>query len=164
MNALTELITLVLAISLAGERLVAFIKTLIPWLAGNPNVNLPSNSKEEAVRKVTVMVIAFGCCWLTAYLVKQNAENDELTNMPDVFLGLLASGGSAFWTTMLGYTKAVRDIRIQQKQQEQVATENVVANTAMLRTENRIAIATDRICRLAPPEFNNNNLVNINGI
>ncbi len=165
MDSLVKLITLILAISLAGERLVAFIKTLFPWLAGDPNSTEAANTNKEISRKTIVMAIAFLSCWLTAYLVKENTDGtSDALKMPAIFLGLLASGGSAFWTTLLGYTKAVRDIKVQQTQQEQVVTGNVLANAETIRLDNRLSVASSRLRKLTPPSFNSKNLLTSNRI
>ena len=59
---ITKLVSIILAISLASERLVTFLKTLIPWLA-EPAPTVPSATpilpKDDKARRVTVMFIAF---------------------------------------------------------------------------------------------------------
>ncbi len=161
MDNIIKLITLILAISLAGERLVTFLKTLIPWLAGDPNATQPDTSGLEISRKVILMVLAFLSCWLTAYLVKMKMDDAQKALLPDdAVLGLLASSGSAFWTTILGYTKAVRDIKIQQQQQEKVNTDNVKPSAKAVRMDNRMSLAIDRIRKLTPPQFVNKQTFN----
>lgn len=116
---LTQLVTLILATSVAGERLVTFLKTLIPWLASPPPSTTPI--KNDIARQVTVMIIAFLACWLTAEI----ANVDSILKPP--ILGLLASGGSAFWTSILGYVKGIKDIKTQQGVQAKIQTANIIA-------------------------------------
>jgi len=119
-TALTQLVTLILAISIAGERLVTFLKTLIPWLA-SPPPSATAAIKDDIARQVTVMIIAFLACWLTAEI----AGVDTIIKPP--ILGLLASGGSAFWTNILSYVKGAKDIKTQQGIQAKIQTANTIA-------------------------------------
>ncbi|MES2651068.1 MAG: hypothetical protein V4663_04975 [Bacteroidota bacterium] len=156
MDSIISLITLILAISLAGERLVTLIRTLIPALADDPNAIKSPKAKAEIVRKSIVMLLAFLCCWLTAFMVKDNMEvstTSEFAKFPSVFLGLLASGGSAFWTSLLGYTKAARDIKVQQNQQEQISTNHKKSSWNVSQTEERINEVMSRISGLNAPSF-----------
>lgn len=119
---ITKIISLILAISLASERLVAFLKTLIPWLASNQTPGPPVDPKTEKIRKLVVMGIAFLAAWLTAGFLSDPGTGyifGKITLIPDKFhlpcviVGLLASGGSAFWANLLGYFKGLKDISTQ---------------------------------------------------
>lgn len=123
---ITQLISLVLAVSLASERLVTLLKTLIPWLVGPPagTADVP-----EKWRQVTVMLITFVIAWLTASFLKGRfnpwesiiLKTDSDVHLPFWFIGFLASGGSAFWASLLGYTSAVKNLRTHQLVSEKLA-------------------------------------------
>jgi len=121
---LTELFALILAISLASERLVTIIKSAIPWLTDEKKTDAQEvDLSADKWRRIIVQLIAFLCAWITSSFLAEGgfnlfgivpfgtAEGEFLV----IILGLLASGGSAFWTNILGYTKAVKDIRIQER-------------------------------------------------
>jgi len=154
---LTQNITLILSVSVAGERLVALVKTIVPWLNKPTDPITPTDDDTEKYRKIALMVIAFLCCWLTAYLLP---VKPEFTSTP--LLGLLASGGSAFWTSLLGYTKAVSEIKVQNVIQEKVNSQLKLHAFESIKFENRINLALRRIENLTPPKFNQqHNIKNI---
>jgi hypothetical protein len=117
-TGLSKLITLILATSIAGERLVTLIKTFIPALVAPPG-EVPDNSKAQKTRKIILMILAFACCTFTAWLIGEvnptPVPKDPGTSFKLNFwlLGLLATGGSAFWTNLLGYVSAIKDVNKQ---------------------------------------------------
>jgi len=116
---ITKLVTLILGISISGERLVTLIKTIIPSLAAPPVSagDQPADSGKEIIKKIILMAIAFLCCYLTAYLINGSSNAPVVVGgltIPVYFLGLLASGGSAFWTNILGYLSSLKDLTTQQ--------------------------------------------------
>lgn len=157
---LTKLITLVLAISLAGERLVTLLKTSIPWLAGPTTTTPPANDRSDIPRKVVVMLISIFSCILTAYFVAKGDGNDaaktskDLYGLPFQLIGLLASCGSAFWTNILGYLKAVSDIKSEQSAQEKINSANVAAIAESVKMQNRVNLAIQRTRTVKQPLFN----------
>jgi hypothetical protein len=156
---ITKLVTLVLAISVAGERLVALITTLFPWLAAGPTPTAPADPKKEAIRKTILMIITFLCCLLTAYLIPGNSGKINIA-----LLALLASGGSTFWTSLLGYTKAVSDIKSEQLIQEKLRSNLSLTTFRVEKINDRTRTALLRIQNLTPPALNlsyNLNLVRI---
>lgn len=133
---LTGLITVILAISLASERLVTFLKTLIPQLADKApgQVQVPQS---DYIRQVIVMLLAFLSCWLTSSFLITDCKSflclkdpidlkGSSLDIPVYLMALLASGGSAFWASLLGYTKAVKDIKKEQITQEKMASEKML--------------------------------------
>ena len=127
---ITTFITIILAISVASERLIAVLKTIFPWLSGSQPPGKPLNPKNENIRQLVVMLISFSAAWVTSAflggtqfdLLKTVPIGDPAVHIPAVILGVLASGGSAFWTSLLGYTKAVKDIKTEQGVQEKLKT------------------------------------------
>jgi len=109
---ITKLVTLILGISVAGDRLVTIIKSILPWLpapAGTAAAVPVTNT--DIIKKVSLIVISFLCCLGTTELLYNTG------NMPPTwgqvtlcFIALMASGGSAFWTNLLGYFSALKDV------------------------------------------------------
>jgi hypothetical protein len=123
LEQLVTLSTILLTISLATERLIAIIKTIFPKLAEeNKNDNGMVDPERDKRRKLLVQSISFLAGWLTASLLAPKFNplfghiklNDDL-NLHVIIIGFLSMGGSAFWSNVLGYMKAVKDIHQQQK-------------------------------------------------
>ena len=96
MSALNSLVTLVLGISIAAERMIEILKGLLPniWLfKTNPDAN------QEARRCACIHVLAGGCGALIAWEgnVKAFKDIDPHSWVSCVGVGLLTSAGSAFW-------------------------------------------------------------------
>lgn len=116
-DILSTFIALILAISLAAERLVSILKTFFGWLDEKKG-----NAGAEKRRRVAVLLIAFLAAWITGAFLTEGGEWDlfgsivvsDNHTLPVWLVGFLASGGSAFWSNILGYTKAVKDIRKEQ--------------------------------------------------
>jgi hypothetical protein len=125
---LSATIAVLLSISLATERVVTIIKTIFPALA----VEKKTAAGEVALapdrpRRLTLQGIALAAAWITASFLAVGPNPNEVTW--DLFgqvqagtlkiwvpiVAILASGGSAFWTQLLQYTGAVRDIAVTRK-------------------------------------------------
>ena len=135
---LSQMATLLLAISLASERVVTMAKTVAPvWLADEKKTDAQETDLvADKGRRVLVLLIAFVTSWITASFLADNPGAETLgfkvfykgvihfgsagkgVALPVLLVGLLASGGSSLWNNVLGYTKAVKDIRSQQKATE----------------------------------------------
>ena len=117
---ITKLVTLILGISVAGDRLVTLVKSIFPQLAAPPagTSDQPPESGKEIAKKVILMVIAFLCCLVTALLFPGCKGGvfkiGDLLPIDAWVIALLASGGSAFWTNILGYLSSLKDLKIQQ--------------------------------------------------
>lgn len=114
---LTKLVTLILGISISGERLVTVIKSIFPTLAAPPVNDQPAGTGVEIGKKVLLMLISFICCTITALIINNGEWKDgNIAGQPFplLLLSLLASGGSAFWTNILGYLSSLKDLHIQQ--------------------------------------------------
>ena len=75
-------------------------------------------------RRLVIQLLSFFCALATVgWLVGDGnwTATDSIIiggqAYPPWLLAILASGGSSFWKNILGYTKAVRDIRIEAKKQ-----------------------------------------------
>jgi hypothetical protein len=124
---LSATIAVLLSVSLATERLVTIVKTMFPALA----VEKKTAAGETALapdrpRRLALQALALAAAWTTASFMTGDGPG-ELTWNPfghvqagDLtiwvpIVAILASGGSAFWTQLLQYTGAVRDIAITRK-------------------------------------------------
>ncbi len=125
-DVLVSLVTVMLAISLAAERLVTALKSAFPkWLAEQKGAGaVGEDIVADGPRRVGVLVIAYAASYVTSALVAGEwgpldmlnvGPADNLLALPIVVVALLATGGSAFWNNILGYTKAAKDARSQDR-------------------------------------------------
>ena len=118
MNSLSQIVALLIILSVAAERLVEIIKNLLPsdWLSKeNPN------PQKEEWRKFSLQLLAVGAGMLTAFLAKAlgalpKIEGTAIQGIDTkifglILLGLLASGGSGFWTSILTYVSKLKEIK-----------------------------------------------------
>src|SRR5262245_44427281 len=98
LTSLPAIVTLILAPSVASERLVEIVKGLWPFLdQKNDDVG------KERTRRLILQVLAVVAGVLTTYLARDYlpepiAKPTELWKV--LGLGLLASGGSGFWNSI----------------------------------------------------------------
>ena len=109
MEKIAAVVSLLVALSVAAERLVEIVKGLIPWL------DLEQvDQKWEARRRCVLQVLAVVAGIVTVFL-SRGAIPTGLVNLDDksgvVALGLLASGGSGFWNSILTYVAKVKDVK-----------------------------------------------------
>lgn len=117
---LSELIGILLAVSLATERLVMIIRTPITWLNDESD-----DPKTDWKRRLTVQLLALAAAIATTGFLAEGmwdirgslfvGSGDNPAEIPLLIVALLATGGSSFWKNMLGYTKAVRDARVAER-------------------------------------------------
>ena len=128
-EAISELVAVLLVMSLATERLVLAIRTpdkllwLIPlgkWL----NDEEKEGGYKVGSRRLVIQLLSFLCALAAVGWLVGDGSWNVTTSIsigeqayPPWLLAILASGGSSFWKNILGYTKAVRDIRIEAKKQ-----------------------------------------------
>lgn len=151
-TGLSSFAAFVLAISLATERLVTILKTVFArWLADPPPVSpKATNPALDWRRRFAVQLVAFFCAWITVGFVAYDGRGFGASmlgrvaapglngfTLPSPLLALLASGGSAFWSGLLGYTQAVKDAK---------RTDTATAAAALVSTDllnNAAAAAAD---------------------
>ena len=110
MEKLTAIVALILALSVASERLVEIIKGFIPFL----DKQISDNQKLEAIRRSCLQILAVISGIVTALLAKDYIPNEiagATQGWSIIGLGLLASGGSGFWNSILSYVTKVKDIK-----------------------------------------------------
>ena len=107
LTKLTTIVSLLVALSVASERLVEIIKGLFPFL-NQQNVD----PKKEGWRKAAIQFLAVPAGIITAFLAKPAIPDffpDHFTTT--LAVGLLASGGSGFWNSILTYVTRAKDIK-----------------------------------------------------
>jgi hypothetical protein len=115
---LTTVISLLIALSIASERLVDIIKGLVPWL------NQPRRKPaQEGWRKAALQILAVIAGITTAWL--SSAAIPKGVGIPDDWtgtfaLGLLASGGSGFWNSILTYVTKAKDLKAAEAETKQI--------------------------------------------
>ena len=112
----SEFIAIVLAVSLATERLVLILRT--PFRKLN---NEKKEADKDKGRRFSVQFLSLFCAVATTGFLSSGSWNimDSIqisggsnpVELPLLLIAILATGGSSLWKNFLGYTKAVRDIR-----------------------------------------------------
>jgi hypothetical protein len=106
---LTAIVGVILALSIASERLVEIIKGFIPVLEKQD-----TDPKAEGRRRSYLQILAVFSGVLTAFLARDYIplEIAKPTESWSILgLGLLASGGSGFWNSVLTYVTKAKDIK-----------------------------------------------------
>ena len=118
-TTLSSLVTLLVALSVASERLVEIFKGFIPFLNqknADPN--------KEGCRTAMLQVLAVIAGVLTSFVANPSLPpalhfGNEFT--VKLFLGLLASGGSGFWNSILTYVSKAKDVKNLEVQEKRKA-------------------------------------------
>lgn len=147
----------VLALSLATERIVTILKTIRPGLFAEPvDASLgPMDSHDDRWRKFSIQVIAFVVAWGAASFLHDGTFapfgkvpiGNSGAALPTWLFGLLATGGSAFWSSVLTITRTVKDLRVQDRSLSAVAVRR--GTTHAHREEREAAI----FARATQPQF-----------
>ncbi len=103
---LTGIVSLLNILSIASERLVQIVKRLVPFL------NVKTKGNAESQRKACLHGLAILAGIATAYLssdIITKSSNLMLNDPVTVIgMGLLVSGGSDFWNSILGYLNGLK--------------------------------------------------------
>ena len=115
---LTTVISLLVALSIASERLVDIIKGLIPWL-NQPRRKPAEEGWRKAVLQIIAVIAGITTAWLaSAAIPKGIGIPDDWTGT--LALGLLASGGSGFWNSILTYVTKAKDLKAAEAETKQI--------------------------------------------
>ena len=110
MENLSTVVAVIIALSIASERLVAIIQGLIPALN-----NKSEDVKREGRRTATLQAMAVVAGIVTALLCQPALTKvvpETWSTFPGILaLGLLASGGSGFWNSILTYVLKLKDVQ-----------------------------------------------------
>ncbi|MCA1623781.1 MAG: hypothetical protein LC778_08250 [Acidobacteria bacterium] len=103
---LTAIVSILITLSIASERLVEIIKNLMPSInQENPD------AKKEGWRRAFIQILAVLSGIFTAWLASNIPDSGIQGTFTIAAFGLLASGGSAFWNSILEYLLKVKDIK-----------------------------------------------------
>ena len=106
---LAALVSLILALSVASERLVEIVKGVFPFL-NNENTNMML----EGWRRAALHALAVLSGIVTAYMASDYipvGTAGPVKEVGVVGLGLLASGGSSFWNSIATYVLKIKDLK-----------------------------------------------------
>jgi len=113
-NDLIPVVTLLVALSITSERLVEIIKGIWTWLGTEKT----ANTKEEGYRRAILYLLAMVSGFVTAFTTGKSIGWDQLGFPANTHwmvqclaLGLLASGGSGFWNSILSNLVAAKAIK-----------------------------------------------------
>jgi len=128
LNSLPAVITLLVALSMATERAVEIVKSLVPWL----DLVRPE-PVSEGRRRAAIQALAVGFGVVITYLAWPVVAQVMAASAPKpstvAALGLLASGGSAFWNSLLGI---VLNLKVEKGAEARAAVESVATRSAVL--------------------------------
>jgi len=122
-EVLASLLSIVLALSVATERLVEIIKGFMPGL-DQPK----EDPRQESRRRSYLQIMAVIGGVITAYLSRDALPTEIPFFQHDfglVCLGLLASGGSGFWNAILTYTAQAKELKKTAVNNAQSTSQNV---------------------------------------
>jgi hypothetical protein len=120
-ETLSAVVSLLVVLSIASERLVEIVKGLSTWL--NEERQDP---RQEGWRKAALQFLAVVAGIVTAFLGQPAIQSAGIqgwdTPTAVLGLGLLASGGSGFWNSILAYMKNVKDLNKELVKEKQKLT------------------------------------------
>lgn len=114
---LIVIVTLLIALSGASERLTEIIKGILPFL-NKENTNPTFEGFRRAGIQLLAVVSGISTAFLSSSVIEPilkkavGGDDQNWNSMPAIFaLGLLASFGAAFWNSILEYLLKAKDIQ-----------------------------------------------------
>lgn len=118
MQTLTSFLTALVALSVGVERVVEVLKGFVSWLRQDPDPSVDPDGRRAARRRAVLQILAALIGTGTALAIGPERFFPGLTEPGDwrrwavaVLLGVMASGGSAFWNHALDVLDAVKKTR-----------------------------------------------------
>jgi hypothetical protein len=120
MDTLTAFLSAMIALSAAVERVVEIIKGMSRRLREDPDPRTDPQGKEAARRRLVLQVLAALAGAAAALTI---GPQNFLKTIPTegygspvrwaaaIFIGLMASGGSAFWNHLLDIVGAIKNVK-----------------------------------------------------
>jgi len=120
MDTLTAFLSAMIALSAAVERVVEILKGMFQRLREDPDPRTDLQGKGAARRRLVLQVLAALAGTVAALTI---GPQNFLKSLPDggyespvrwiaaVFIGLMASGGSAFWNHALDIVGAIKNAK-----------------------------------------------------
>jgi hypothetical protein len=104
------MVSMLIALSIAAERLVEIVKGLVPMLNQQQ-----ADPQRETLRQTILQFMAVVAGIVTALvsqpIVREVFPTLEVNLLTLIALGFLVSGGSGFWHSIQGYVNAVKDVK-----------------------------------------------------
>jgi len=122
LNDLSVVVSLLVALSIASERLVSTIKGLIPFL-NQENPDPIKEGRRGSILQTLAVISGIVTALLARPVVSDIVPKAWNSNLGLLALGLLASGGSGFWNSIQGYVNQVKDIKKLQVEQVKKAVD-----------------------------------------
>lgn len=135
-----ELIALMVALSMATERLVEITRGFVPF------TEKLSSTWRQSTLKAHAAIAGIAVTFMAEPMIAGTLPEQWNNSMGLVVLGLLASGGSGLWHTVLDYMMEMKTIKKQAALQEKLATQRA---TAQLTATPAITTATHPV--MPPP-------------
>src|SRR5690348_15016203 len=112
LETLTSLVTVLLALSVASERLVELVKGRIAWLdRQNPDPN-KERDRQFAIHITSVVAAAIVVALSRDYIgTTLKLPDGGLGIAQGTALAILASGGSSMWNSVLGYLYSIKNLK-----------------------------------------------------
>lgn len=118
MSKLTMIVSLLAGLSVAAERLVEIVKGFIPSLnKENPD------PKKEGRRKAGLQALAVAAGIVTAFIASPAIPDNIFIPhgvTGNLLLGLLASGGSGFWNSIITYTNKAKEVKAAEAESKKI--------------------------------------------
>lgn len=122
-NELLTLSTYILAVSLAAERIVAYVKSIWPWFASEKlDANGQVDVNGERWRQGMVHLVALVSSYIATSLMNDNPNpfdpvkiTGSEMEIPALLVIILSTGGSALWTNIVGLLNVLKDIKRQER-------------------------------------------------
>ncbi len=109
MGTLISVVSILAALSMASERIVEMLKKAWDWL-GKEQPKTDESLRQAAVHLIAA-IIGTGLAWLSRTQIAAMLPADWASHMgwqTYAMLGLMSSGGSAFWNTILDALRAIK--------------------------------------------------------
>jgi hypothetical protein len=140
-STLSLIVSLIVALSVASERLVEIVKGMVPLL-NQEQAEAQRESLRQAVLQFLAVVAGIVTAFLTRPLVIELFPQLPVNVLTLLALGLLVSGGSGFWHSVQGYVNSVKDVQqitaqdFKKQKQKQTQSVNALASgTSAVRDE-----------------------------
>lgn len=110
-TTMSTVVALLIALSVAAERLVEIVKGMIPALNTHNDKSPEWEGRRKALLQLLAVVAGIATAWVSAPVIKEIVPGDW-GNWPGILaLGLLASGGSGFWNSVQTYVLMLKDLK-----------------------------------------------------
>jgi hypothetical protein len=145
MDDLSAVLAMILTVSLATERCVAILKTAVPWLAyekqaADGETDLPADQS----RRLAVQAVALAASWgIAAFMAGKGVFMPwGLVRAGEVdiaapILGILGSGGSAFWAQLVQIAGEVKKTAAMRRVEATVDARATVEEAGLVPSTDR---------------------------